>query len=49
MELNECTSGAGGCPFGENCPLRPIWCDTQRELIEKLRNTNFAQLATNSN
>ena len=46
MELNECTSGAGGCPFGENCPLRPIWCDTQRELIEKLRNTNFAQLAT---
>ena len=49
MELNECTSGAGGCPFGENCPLRPIWCDTQRELIEKLRHTNFAQLATNSN
>lgn len=49
MELNECTSGAGGCPFGENCPLRPIWCDTQHELIEKLRNTNFAQLATNSN
>lgn len=49
MELNECTSGASGCPFGENCPLRPIWCDTQRELIEKLRNTNFAQLATNSN
>ena len=49
MELNECTSGAGGCPFGENCPLRPIWRDTQRELIEKLRNTNFAQLATNSN
>ncbi len=49
MALNECTSGANGCPFGEECPLRPIWCNTQSELIEKLRNTNFHQLVTSHN
>jgi Rrf2 family protein len=42
IALNECTASAGACQFGENCPLRPIWCDTQNELIEKLRRTTFA-------
>lgn len=42
IALNECTHGTSACPFGENCPLRPLWCETQSELIERLRNTNFA-------
>jgi Rrf2 family protein len=43
IALNECTHGSGACPFGENCPLRPLWCETQSELIDRLRKTNFAQ------
>jgi len=44
IALNECTHSAAGCPFGEDCPLRPLWCDAQDELVAKLRDTNFAQL-----
>jgi|UniRef100_A0A7C4PJG1 Rrf2 family protein len=44
IALNECTTAAGSCQFGEDCPMKPIWCDTQQELIEKLRNTTFADV-----
>lgn len=43
IALNECTSSPEACPFGENCPLRKLWCGTQSELIEKLRTTTFAE------
>ncbi len=43
IALNECTSSPEACPFGENCPLRKLWCGTQSELIEKLATTTFAQ------
>lgn len=39
--LNECTEDPSACPFGDDCPLRPLWCDTQSELVTKLRNTTF--------
>jgi Rrf2 family protein len=42
IAMNECTSPSGACEFGENCPMKPIWCDAQKELIEKLRYTTFA-------
>lgn len=44
IALNECTSVSGTCQFGDDCPMRPIWCDTQDELISKLRSTTFAQV-----
>lgn len=40
--LNECVSDASACAFGENCPIKPVWCDAQAELVKTLRNTNFA-------
>lgn len=40
--LNECTSSTEVCPFGEECPIRPLWCDAQAELVERLRTTTFA-------
>ncbi len=43
ISLNECTHSTGACPFGESCPLRPLWCDTQAELVDRLRKTTFAQ------
>jgi Rrf2 family protein len=41
--LNECVAGNGACTFGEDCPMRPIWCEAQTELVDRLRTTNFAQ------
>ena len=45
IALNECVNDMGACTFGEECPLRPIWCDAQDELVNRLRSTNFAQFA----
>jgi len=43
IALNECTGNVGACSFGDDCPLRPLWCETQAELVNKLKATNFAQ------
>ncbi len=45
IALNECVNDAGACSFSGDCPLRPIWCDAQDELVTRLRSTNFAQFA----
>jgi Rrf2 family protein len=44
--LNECVIGDGICPFGDTCPIRPIWRDAQAELIDSLRTTTFDRFAT---
>lgn len=44
LQLNICVGGEGDCPFEENCPMRSVWCKAQNELLETLKNTNFAQL-----
>jgi Rrf2 family protein len=49
IALNACTFSQSDCPFGAECPLRPIWCDSQEELIERLRTTSFSQLMNSSN
>jgi Rrf2 family protein len=43
IALNECTVSEGACIFGEDCLIRPIWCDAQSELVDRLRTTSFAQ------
>jgi len=43
--LNECVSHAEHCYFGKDCQLRGIWCETQNALVERLRETNFAQFS----
>jgi len=47
IALNECVNDKDSCVcnFGENCPMRPIWCDAQDELVTRLKATNFAQFA----
>jgi Rrf2 family protein len=47
IALNECTENPANCPFGEECLLRPLWCDAQAELIERLRKTPFSQIVPN--
>lgn len=46
IALNECVNDENGCSFGEDCPLRPIWCDAQEDLVKRLQSTNFAQFAS---
>ena len=42
--LNECVSDSSTCVFDEDCPLRPVWCDAQEELVGRLKQTDFQQL-----
>lgn len=44
IQLNECVGENSTCTFDNDCPLKPVWCDAQDELVKKLKNTNFAQL-----
>jgi Rrf2 family protein len=40
--LNECVSGEYECPLAE-CPMRTVWSAAQADLVERLRETNFAK------
>ena len=44
IQLNECVGDNSVCTFDKDCPLRPVWCDAQDQLVARLRSTNFAQL-----
>jgi Rrf2 family protein len=44
IQLNECIGNNGVCTFEENCPIRPVWCDAQDELVTRLKSTNFADM-----
>lgn len=46
--LNECVVDGGTCTFDEECPLRPVWCEAQEELVSRLRGTNFQRLLEQS-
>lgn len=45
--LNECVASGDNCTFSEDCPMRPIWCDAQKHLIESLQSNSFAKIAKN--
>ena len=47
--LNECVDENGACNFGDDCPMKPVWCDAQAELVERLRSTTFASFLSNQN
>ena len=44
IQLNECVGDSGVCTFDDDCPIKPVWCDAQDELVGRLRNTNFSQM-----
>ena len=43
--LNECVVDKGACSFSDDCPMRPVWCDAQKDLVHHLKTSNFAQFA----
>jgi len=42
--LNECVGDSATCSFDEECPLRPVWCEAQNDLVNRLKATDFEQL-----
>ncbi len=44
IQINECVGEDGICTFEDECPLRPVWCEAQDELVHRLKSTSFAQL-----
>ena len=48
IQLNECVGDTGACSFDDDCPLRPVWCDAQEQLVNKLKDTNFADMIAKS-
>jgi Rrf2 family protein len=48
IQLNECVGDGGTCTFDQECPLRPVWCEAQEELVSRLKGTNFEQLLAQS-
>ena len=46
--LNECVAENSICTFDDDCPLRPVWCEAQEELVTRLKNTNFQILLEKS-
>ncbi len=46
--LNECIIDPSSCSFGETCMLRPVFCEAQSELVNRLDSMTFANaLETN--
>jgi Rrf2 family protein len=43
--LNDCVGEISSCKYDDDCPLKPVWCDAQKMLVDHLSNTNFAQFA----
>ncbi len=43
--LNDCVSETGTCTYNDNCPLKPVWCDAQKSLVDHLAKANFAQFS----
>lgn len=42
ISLNECTLNSDACVFGDKCPIHDVWCESQNELVNRLRTTTFA-------
>lgn len=43
--LNDCVNTHyTDCTYMEDCPLKTVWCDAQKQLVDSLSKANFAQL-----
>lgn len=43
--LNECVADPSACHVGAGCVVHQVWCQAQAELVERLAQTSFAQMA----
>jgi len=47
--LNDCVGDTNACSFGSSCPMKPVWCDAQKELVTRLGKTTFDILGNGHN
>jgi len=47
--LNECVTDSGSCSFGESCAMRPVFCEAQAELVNRLETTTFGGVLNGTN
>jgi Rrf2 family iron-sulfur cluster assembly transcriptional regulator len=45
--LNQCVGENGICEFQDDCPIHPIWCEVQKDLVTRLESTDFGQFVKN--
>jgi Rrf2 family transcriptional regulator, iron-sulfur cluster assembly transcription factor len=45
IALNEYTLDPSTCPVSDNCAVQVVWCETRTDLLKRLGETNFEQLA----
>lgn len=43
--LNDCVGDSMSCDYDDSCPLKPVWCDAQKMLVDHLSKATFAQFA----
>lgn len=48
IKLNECIGDGSLCSFDDNCPMQAIWCDAQKDLVNRLAASHFGKFATNA-
>jgi Rrf2 family protein len=42
--LNQCVGNLDDCPFIDDCLVHPIWMETQKQLVSRLRDVKFDRL-----
>jgi Rrf2 family protein len=42
--LNECVLDSALCVFGDSCPIHPVFCEAQSELVDRLQRTTFGHV-----
>jgi len=45
LYLNDCVANAATCPHGAYCTVHQVWCEAQADLVKRLGQTHFGQLA----
>lgn len=49
IQLNRCVGTERECTFGENCPIKSMWCNLQEEFVNRLKGINFGDLLVKNN
>ena len=39
--LNECVADLSTCTFSSDCPMHEVWCEAQKDLVDRLKGTTF--------
>jgi Rrf2 family protein len=45
LAVNACVLDPGACVLSDDCAVRDVWCEAQADLVRRLAQTRFGQLA----